>query len=124
MATASIVTNGAMAAENAPPASSAARAGKRLQRGATPHERLSTVIPAKAGIHFSAVRKSDAWVPAFAGTTLVACPRTQLDSSNDLRGQRDLLHPARRGGADRASVGVLPLLRLQSVVRARGGPGR
>jgi NADH-quinone oxidoreductase subunit M len=29
----------------------------------------STVIPAKAGIHPSAVREADQWVPAFAGTT-------------------------------------------------------
>jgi hypothetical protein len=28
------------------------------------------VVPAKAGIHRSAVRASDKWVPAVAGTTM------------------------------------------------------
>ncbi len=32
--------------------------------------RLRSVIPAKAGIHFSRWNKTLAWVPAFAGTTL------------------------------------------------------
>ncbi len=32
--------------------------------------RLRSVIPAKAGIHFSRGNKTLAWVPAFAGTTL------------------------------------------------------
>jgi len=30
---------------------------------------MVTVIPAKAGIHHSAARAADKWVPAFAGTT-------------------------------------------------------
>jgi hypothetical protein len=30
---------------------------------------LPVVIPAKAGIHFSAVRGSELWIPAFAGMT-------------------------------------------------------
>ena len=44
--------------------------------------------------------------------------------AHDLRRQGDLLHAAGRGGADRAAGRVLPVFRLQSVVRARGGPGR
>src|SRR5712675_1955915 len=32
-------------------------------------DQVNTVIPAKAGIHPSAVREVDQWVPAFAGTT-------------------------------------------------------
>ena len=35
-----------------------------------PSVRLRSVIPAKAGIHFSRWNKTLAWVPAFAGTTL------------------------------------------------------
>jgi hypothetical protein len=31
---------------------------------------LSFVIPAKAGIHFSAARAVARWIPAFAGTTI------------------------------------------------------
>jgi len=34
------------------------------------HSRVRSVIPAKAGIHFSCWNKILAWVPAFAGTTL------------------------------------------------------
>jgi len=33
--------------------------------------RLRSVIPAKAGIYFSRRNKTLAWVPAFAGTTLL-----------------------------------------------------
>ena len=33
-------------------------------------ENSKTVIPAKAGIHSSAVSGADQWVPAFAGTTI------------------------------------------------------
>ena len=44
--------------------------------------------------------------------------------THDLRRQGNLLHIAGRGGVDRAACRVLPVFRLQSVVRARGGPGR
>src|SRR5437762_14002428 len=33
-----------------------------------PVTKLLTGFPAKAGIHFSAAREADQWVPAFAGT--------------------------------------------------------
>jgi hypothetical protein len=33
-----------------------------------------SVIPAKAGTHFSTNSQADEWVPAFAGMTLRLCP--------------------------------------------------
>ena len=44
-------------------------------------------------------------------------------NAHELRRQRDLPHVARRRRAERPRRGLLPLCRLQSLVRARGRPG-
>ena len=57
-------------------------------------------------------------------TAGIFCEKYRLKAGfHELRGQRDFLHPARRGRAGRTSRGLLPLCRLQSLVGARAGPG-
>src|SRR5439155_2678121 len=73
-------------------ASATARAtpAKRLTDFTIPSHRLSfaryslLVIPAKAGIHLSAARTADLWIPAYAGMTsdkAVRCYRNHSFSS-------------------------------------------
>src|SRR5207249_7130265 len=91
-----------------------------------------TVIPAKAGIHFSASSEADRWIPAFAGMTRLgrraeAVALLGLGSDHDRGGaganpaQHRAAPPDRRSGRARRHPGALL---LRAALRARLAAGR